>query len=904
MRLINCQIKNVRVHRDINVEFSPGYTLISGANEAGKSTFIEALHRALFLKATASGNPVEKLRSKIFLGHPTIQLKFQAKGETYNLKKLFSGSSGQILLSKESNSEQLLGPHAEELLSSLLGVKEALGSRKATSLLPGRWAHLWVMQGIASNDLLENDKSYYDFESLIFQLEKKGGAAIQQSFNDQLVIKKIDSALSENFNSRGIKKHSPFWRIREELKEAELTLEDSLSKIYQYEKSIDELIDINKSIESLLNIEIPKVKKEKQMILNKGKEFDHLQSEINLNKQKLLPINFEYDALEKVMRNMNKISEEIIKNEVIEKKINKNLIDINANELVLNTSYDSKKEVQLKMKDKYNENQKKLNLLHILVEQNRIEDIISNLKSDIKKSVNELERRRKLEVEISLIPVIKRPDLEYLRDLNQKIRDCKTRINMIKTTVKVIKTKEEIRLNGNQILLEQQIQITEKSAIEIGDDTKLVIIPGGTEEFDNLKNKNKNLEHVYSTKLKSLGFENIKTAELSYENRLSLENKISAIGIITDEEIANKKAQLHQYEQNLININNEILSLDNDANDISSKYLKAYKLNELVELKEQERININNLSFSLKKIEIEIDKLKVNCQILFNKKVEEEANLRSLQTNLLKLRETYRNMLKENGEQEFLLEKASSIKLKSSKLEKYIFSLQNRFCSIADFDVSSELKDIDNKIQSLEAKKDNLIAEKGATNKYCETISISDPYFVFEQAKVKVKLLKSEFQSFKRLTDSHKLLKDLFNKAQADLSMRYTDPLAKSIGNYLMPLMTNFPAIKLNFDQNSGFSGLSIQRGEELYAFDQLSCGMREQLAGALRFSMADVLKADHDDCLPLIFDDAFANCDQEKILTINQMIKLGVKNGMQVILLTCEPQKYIDFADKFVSLD
>ena len=50
----------------------------------------------------------------------------------------------------------------------------------------------------------------------------------------------------------------------------------------------------------------------------------------------------------------------------------------------------------------------------------------------------------------------------------------------------------------------------------------------------------------------------------------------------------------------------------------------------------------------------------------------------------------------------------------------------------------------------------------------------------------------------------------------------------------------------------------SLMRGGEFYDFHQLSGGMKEQLAAALRLSIADVLKGSHDDCLPLVFDDAF----------------------------------------------
>ena len=94
------------------------------------------------------------------------------------------------------------------------------------------------------------------------------------------------------------------------------------------------------------------------------------------------------------------------------------------------------------------------------------------------------------------------------------------------------------------------------------------------------------------------------------------------------------------------------------------------------------------------------------------------------------------------------------------------------------------------------------------------------------------------------------------------------------------------------------------QRKYQLYEFDQLSGGMKEQLTAALRLSMADVLKSQHDGCLPLVFDDAFTNSDPQRVGVVKKMLKSAVDQGLQVILLTCDPEAYEEFADKYISLD
>ena len=139
----------------------------------------------------------------------------------------------------------------------------------------------------------------------------------------------------------------------------------------------------------------------------------------------------------------------------------------------------------------------------------------------------------------------------------------------------------------------------------------------------------------------------------------------------------------------------------------------------------------------------------------------------------------------------------------------------------------------------------------------------------------------------------------MFISAQEELSIRYTEPLAKSISSYLEPLLLDKPEVKLEYNQINGFSGLKLLRGNEFYDFDSLSGGMKEQLSAALRLSIADVLKEEHNGSLPLVFDDAFTNSDPSRIPNIKKMLRIGSEKGLQIILLTCDPTLYQSFADE-----
>ncbi|WP_373060749.1 AAA family ATPase, partial [Gemmatimonas sp.] len=50
MRIHSITVRNYRVHQDITVALDPSRTVVGGLNESGKSTLIEAAHRALFMR--------------------------------------------------------------------------------------------------------------------------------------------------------------------------------------------------------------------------------------------------------------------------------------------------------------------------------------------------------------------------------------------------------------------------------------------------------------------------------------------------------------------------------------------------------------------------------------------------------------------------------------------------------------------------------------------------------------------------------------------------------------------------------------------------------------------------------------------------------------------------------------
>src|SRR4051794_27834868 len=122
MRIDSITVRNYRVHGNLTVTFPEALTLIGGPNESGKSTLIEALHRALFLKANVTGEAQESMVSNGHARLPEVEVRFTVGADQYLLTKRFSGHTGVTRLVQVGGASWS-GDEAESRLAALLKVE-------------------------------------------------------------------------------------------------------------------------------------------------------------------------------------------------------------------------------------------------------------------------------------------------------------------------------------------------------------------------------------------------------------------------------------------------------------------------------------------------------------------------------------------------------------------------------------------------------------------------------------------------------------------------------------------------------------------------------------------------------------------------------------------------------------
>ena len=133
MRILRIGLKGFGKHQELNLELAPGFTIIRGPNEAGKSTIQRGIELALFRKATATGTELDTLRTwgSTEEAHASTRLEFVVDDENEEtgelvvrhgvLEKEFRGQRGRVSL--EYDGKTYTDPaQADQIIADLTGI--------------------------------------------------------------------------------------------------------------------------------------------------------------------------------------------------------------------------------------------------------------------------------------------------------------------------------------------------------------------------------------------------------------------------------------------------------------------------------------------------------------------------------------------------------------------------------------------------------------------------------------------------------------------------------------------------------------------------------------------------------------------------------------------------------------
>ena len=894
MRLLHASLRQVRLHQHLELRFDPHFTLLGGANEAGKSTVVEALHKVLFLRASATGRAVDELRSRLHSGLPEIAVGFEAAGARWELRKRFSGASGTCQLGSDGG-VALQGAAAEEQLARLLGVEGPIEGRRHGQL-PQRWGHLWVRQGESGSNLLAGPGEAYDLKSLVQQLQQRGAAAALESPLDRLVGEQLQARLDLQFTATGkVKAGSPLAEARQRCQEAQAALEQAQGHRAELESAMEQLQRIGARLQAIDSAERPRLRRASQ-----------LAGQLRLRQAQIGPLQQQFAQLELALAEQQDLQQQGLNLEAQQLVWQQQLASLLEEQATHQAGCRAGELALLELDGQQRELAGRLELAQQLLDLASLEEEARQLNAH-QQQFEQLQRdaQRCKQHLLELAP-IDQETVRALRQAEQQLAQAQARSQAMATAVALLDADQSVTVGGQPLLPGETLQLSRAAELSIGSGVRLRISPGGgkanLEAAEALEARAQSLLNLQQ----QAGVGSSEAAEQIAGQRQELERELArlrqAAGAIPWSRLSEQIGALEPRRERLLRHLERHRQLrqaiaQEEGLPDQREGLESW-LDALRHQSSQAGLRRQQVEAGLQARRQQLADRIAACGQL-------ERQLAELSGSLAPLKQRQLALEKLHGTQAALAadleHRRQELQIQAGELGELKSSLRELLPKASAANQPDHGKDnwIEELIQQLDAEKDGLLTSRGQNEQLCLSLSVEDPAAAVEQCLARLESAQGEREAIERQTLALQILQSLFHRARQEFSQRYREPLEEAIGPYLEDLGSRDQQVRLDFDPKRGFGDFELQQGIQRYGFEQLSGGMREQLATALRLALAEVLLPGYDGCLPLIFDDAFTNSDPRRLGGLHRMLGRGLAKGAQIILLSCNPADYLEFATK-----
>ena len=878
MRLLHATLRQVRLHQQLELQFDPRFTLLGGPNEAGKSTVVEALHKVLFLKASATGRAVDEMRSRLHSGLPEVELGFEAAGARWELRKRFSGASGTCQLSSDAGLA-LRGAAAEEQLARLLGVDGPIEGRRH-SQLPLRWAHLWVRQGEAGTNLLASPSEAYDVEQLVQQLQQRGAAAAAlESPLDRLVSEQLQIRLDQQFTATGkLKAGSPLAAARQRCSSALLNLEQAQALQAELEAAMEQLRQIGERLQLIEAQERPQLQRAHQ-----------LEAQLRLRRAQVEPLRQQLSNLEQAQAQLQAVQRQLGELGAQQQDWQLQRSSRQQQFRSLEANCQSSDQACQELKNLQQQLIERLELAQQLLD-------LANLEREAQQLLEHQQQFQRLQLQaeqckqsLAQLAPIDAAAVKALRQAEQQWAQAEARSQAMATAISLIESDQPVSLAGQPLSPGETVQLNGSAELAVGCGVRLRISPGGGEATAQAAAALQHSGAALRELQISIGVANSEAAEVIAQQRQALELELAnlrqAASAIPWSRLEEQIAALEPRRQRLLS---RLAQHQLQRQSLAERGELPQGRAELEAWIEELRRQANELSQRQQQAEAERTSWRQQLEQQHRSSQELERNLEQLTGSLSTLAERQLALKASHGDGQQLTDAVNS--------SRQALLIQEAELTALDKEILDKLPAggaIEQHLRLLDGEKDALLTSRGQNEQRCLTLSSDDPTALVQHRQAAWESAQADLEALELQTQALQMLQNLFHQSRQDFSQRYSEPLEQAIGPYLHYLQNGRHQASLDFDPKSGFGNFELQQGPHRFGFEQLSGGMREQLAAALRLAIAEVLQPAYDDCLPLIFDDAFTNSDQQRLQALQQMLRRGANHGMQLILLSCNPNDY-----------
>ena len=503
-----------------------------------------------------------------------------------------------------------------------------------------------------------------------------------------------------------------------------------------------------------------------------------------------------------------------------------------------------------------------------------------------------------LKAQLAALPEISAEQVRELRQAEQQRHQAQARAEAMAASLEVVRSDQALLLNGTPLQVGERCQLSDSADLQVGDGVLLRLSPGGGQALPQaraeLERCNRQLQHWQQT----LQLSTSDQAEQIERQRRSLEGELAnlrkaarAIPWSGLQERLTALAPRRQQLQQALAEQEPLLSSLADGSSTDPRQLQRDGLEQWQEQLRSSGQQLEQASARQRSEEQQQQQAERRSQAALDANRQQLAQLEGRRLALQQRLETLEQQLAPEAQRQ---QQHHQLEQQLAAGEAQLGAMEQELQQLGGSHPQSA-EALQAALQRLEQSREQLLNQRGQSEQLCTSLGATNPMAELEQRQAAWEDADQQKQRVLQQAQALSLLLERFHRAQSELADRYSEPLRQAAQPYLQELLGAPLQPLLDFDPQQGFDKLQLQHGQQTYAFERLSGGMREQMATAMRLAMAEVLKPAYNDVLPLIFDDAFSNTDQERLAGLQRMLRRGMEQGLQVVLLTCQPERYGD---------
>ncbi|AUB59867.1 hypothetical protein BK009_03765 [Methanobacterium subterraneum] len=880
------------------IQLQDGLNILHGANESGKTTFMDSLITTFYSKHTSSSARIKSLKPWGTSLQPRSTITFTKNREKYRISKGFQ-EKRSILEKMDGNNWKKIaeGDRADKELIQLVG--GALPGRGDTR--PEQWGlgqTLWMVQGkpIISDDL--NDETLSSLQAMV-------GATIE-SDTEKIVLSSIRSRFLEIYTekTRTLKKGSQLKKVQDEIN----NLQGELSQSLLQNTKRDELIRQIEDTEFLLNrnqANLQAATGERDKLAGEVEAAQEHQNNREELEREIKEINTEFETLNQKIGDIVDSYLEIdqVTKEKDEMEVLLNPLETELDNLkeMIQVKKNSLSEITQKM-DQANGEKSIVGIAHTTVMD---EQALESLKQRFQEIDDLYQNLYRTQEELSTIIAPTTNQMEKIEKLQKDIE--KTQISLEAMGL-VLNISPEVEMSGDITLdseitpffLEKdesfswtanqslKIKIDHLGELEVksgSEDVRVMkaelekmellyqelVAPFGSEDIDELKSliirkktKKDDIKRIESelSKKTDKNREELQKEIIEYENTIKLKwSKIPDDSPYSECESRDKAQVREDLSRKIIQLEGELKTLGQERDQLNNDMdANRTLVQELEKNIHQYKTDIHGKAQILDQIKKGLKRLESDG--ISQEERQQQLNQLSVTLDQKKRAwQVYQDEIDEKEKQP--LGAYEGLKTKVQRLEE---DIQNQKIKMARWD--SELQILIN-----QSRDTNLLEEK------------------LEQLKSRERELDTEAQALE-------LLFDLTSFYRENTISELSEPIRQQVTGDLEKLLG--PKYSLSFSREMKPDSIEVC-GEEA-PLDLLSFGTQEQVWCLFRLALGNILSGDEQQLV--VLDDPLVNTDPVRMHHALEILEENARN-MQIIVVTCDVDKYNSLKDaNFISVE